>query len=153
MIEIPLTQGKFAIIDDDDFDRVNKHKWHVVKINQYFYAKSKIKIEGQVKQVFMHRFILNTYGSKIVDHDNHNTLDNRKVNISECDHILNGQNRLIASNNKSGVTGVVWHKKHSRWFARITVNKKVIHLGYHNTLCSAKKARQEAELKYFHKFK
>ena len=44
--EIPLTQGKFAIIDDDDFDIVNKHKWCAVKDGGTFYARTNVLRKG-----------------------------------------------------------------------------------------------------------
>ena len=52
---------------------------------------------------------------------------------------------LLYKNNKSGVTGVGWHKNARQWRARITVNGECRHLGYFRTLEEAAKARRLAE--------
>jgi hypothetical protein len=82
--KIPLTKGKFAIVDDSDFERVNAFHW---TCNTDGYATSKV---GP-----MHRFILDAPKGTQVDHRNHDTLDNRRENIWLC---TPSQNRL---NNRS----------------------------------------------------
>ena len=84
MKKIPLTRGKFAIVDDCDFERVNAHNW---SYHTDGYATSKMGV--------MHRFILNAPKGTQVDHRNHDTLDNRRENIWLC---TPSQNRL---NNRS----------------------------------------------------
>lgn len=80
MKQIPLTQGKFAIVDDEDFERVNAFKWQYHCDGYATSQKSK-----------MHRFILNAPKGMVVDHKNHDGLDNRKENIWIC---TNSQNQL-----------------------------------------------------------
>ena len=81
MKEIPLTGGNFAIVDDEDHERVSKNKWqlnsrHGVK-DPIFYARAKIN----TKIVQMHRVILNAKNGQYIDHINGNGLDNRKCNL------------------------------------------------------------------------
>lgn len=52
------------------------------------------------------------------------------------------------SANKSGITGVSWCDGRGKWVARIYISGKLKHLGYFENLISAKKARQEANIKY-----
>ncbi|MGD9109346.1 MAG: hypothetical protein PVG93_00265, partial [Phycisphaerales bacterium] len=71
---IPLTQGYFAIVDADDYERLSQYKWHVNKRGNTFYACRNEKD----KTIFMHREILNASDGMECDHINHNGLDNRK---------------------------------------------------------------------------
>jgi len=87
-----------------------------------------------------------------LDHVNHKKSDNRVINLREVDHSTNCKNRSKSKNNKSGVNGVSWYKTRSKWLAKITVNKKYIHLGYFSDKTKAAKARKAAERKFgFHK--
>lgn len=127
MKEIELTQGKFAIVDDDDYEKVNEIKWHYIKAGTGYAA-------GYINKryVYMHRFILGDpycENGLVTDHKNRNGLDNRKVNIWFCDHNSNMRNCRIYKNNKSGFRGVCWEKARGKWVAQITVNGKVITIG------------------------
>lgn len=93
MKKILLTQGFFAIVDDEDYDLVLSKKWHVhnTKTNKHnFYARAspKIKRIGNGRKVtissgvLMHRLILGLTDANImVDHINQNGLDNRRHNL------------------------------------------------------------------------
>lgn len=92
MKKIKLTQGKYALVDDEDFERLNQFKWFAARNNDknIFYAGRTIN----KKNVGMHRFILNVTNKKIkVDHINHNTLDNRKSNLRICTNAENCRNK------------------------------------------------------------
>ena len=132
MIEIPLTQGQVALIDDEDFELVSKYKWHVQwnKNTKSFYAGTKIrKSDGKRTTLQMHRLIVNAQKGQRVDHIHHNTLDNRKSELRICTPSQNQHNRAIQANNTSGYKGVSWHKQRQKWLARIKVNGKRISLG------------------------
>ncbi len=80
MKRIPLTQGQFALVDDEDYDRLNQFKWHAVKAHRSYYAVRTIKdIDGKCKHIKMHREILGLVPNDgvFVDHINCVTLDNR----------------------------------------------------------------------------
>ena len=85
---IPLTQGKFAIVDAEDYDRLSQYKWQAEKHKTTFYAKRKSKY----KSIKMHREILKPSNGMICDHKNHNGLDNRRCNIRLCTHAQNQHN-------------------------------------------------------------
>jgi hypothetical protein len=79
---IPLTQGKYAILDPEDYERLSKHKWHANKSKNTFYAVRRIHIgKNKWKHIKMHREILDPPDHLYVDHINHKGFDNRKANL------------------------------------------------------------------------
>lgn len=129
MKTIQLTKGQVAIVDDDNFEILNQHKWFANSDKRNMYAARNINLEnGKQKIVKMHRVIMNVADPKIIcDHINRNTLDNRKENLRTCSIAENGRNRKNMKNSLSKYKGVCWHKYH--WEARITFNKKIMYLG------------------------
>ena len=109
------------------------------------YAVSKYKN----KSIQMHRVITDADESKEVDHINHNKLDNRKANLREVTRTQNNMNHDIRSDNKSGVTGVIWGKQRKKWRSYICVNGKSYHLGEFKDKEDAIKARKQAEKELF----
>ena len=85
----------------------------------------------------------------VVDHINHNKLDNRKENLRICEHQENTYNKGLCSTNTSGVTGVTWDKLRNKWIAHI----KGKNLGRFNTKEEAIKVRKQAEIEYFGEFR
>jgi len=86
---IPLTQGRFAIVDPDDYDWLNQYKWYAAKCRTTFYAyRSKTRTT-----VNMHREIMCAPKGMICDHKNHNGLDNRKSNLRLCTNRQNQKAR------------------------------------------------------------
>lgn len=144
-LKINLTKGKFAIIDEEDFEKVNQYKWHTV-IHDYAARKE------NKKSILMHRFILNVPINKEIDHINRNGLDNRKVNLRICSHIENSWNTDKKKNNKSGYKGVFFIKRLNLWIARISINQKSITLGYFKTKDEAAKMYNNYAKKYFGEF-
>ncbi|MHC4440631.1 MAG: HNH endonuclease, partial [Planctomycetota bacterium] len=90
---IPLTQGKYAIVDTDDFERLNKYKWYAVKDSKNFYAYRNKRVGKKYISLGMHRQILHPPGNLFVDHINHNGLDNRKANLRLATCAQNTYNR------------------------------------------------------------
>ena len=126
---IKLTQGKYTIIDGEDYERVSKFKWCASKVQNNFYATRSDHKNN--KTIRLHRFIMNITNPKIViDHINCNSLDNRKYNLRLCSHQQNLCNRGEMKNNTSGYKGVYWNKHAKKHFSSIRFNGKNIHLGY-----------------------
>ena len=129
-----------AIIDLEYVDVVKKHKWCLT----HGYAKSD-------EFGFLHRLIVNCPDDLVVDHINHNRLDNRISNLRICtrqENCMNSGKRY----NSSGVTGVTWAQNRNRWHARIVINGKQKHLGYFKTKEEAIEARRQAEIEYYGEF-
>ena len=90
MKKIKLTQGKFAPVDDEDYERVSQYKWTAEKCSksENYYARNR------TINTKMHRLIMGLGKSKlVVDHLNHKTLDNRKENLRVCTQKENLRNR------------------------------------------------------------
>jgi len=118
MKTIPLTQNKCALIDDEDFKKVNAHKWYALKSGHYWYACS--YDSKNKKTIYMHRLILNTPTGTDTDHINHNGLDNRKKNLRTCTKAQNQHNTMLCKRRKkSKYKGLYWNKKGGKWVARI----------------------------------
>ena len=154
--EIELTRGYIAIVDADDFERLIKHKWHVITPdNKRAYACRGVWDPEQKKMVghiYMHREITGAKENDLVDHINHDTLDNRKENLRLTDDFGNAQNITLQSNNTSGCTGVNWDQKTKKWMARITIDCKGKFLGYFDRKEDAIREREKAELEHYGEF-
>lgn len=125
MKEIPLTQGKVAIVDDEDYPKLIKFKWHARKNKNTFYAGTHQKSNDPI--ILMHRLILNPPKGMQTDHINGNGLDNRKENLRAVTHRQNCQNKHIKKSSR--FPGVTWSKQHKKWKAQIEINGKNKHLG------------------------
>lgn len=143
MKEIPLTQGKVAFVDDEDFERVNAFKWQSFQTrhNGKFYARRRFNTSRGRSGQFLHRFILNLPPGRIpeVDHKNGNGLDCQKENMRKATTSENCCNRFINKNNKSGFKGVSFHKPRQKFIAHIRVQDKKIYLGLFSTAIEAAK--------------
>jgi len=111
-----------------------------------------LKLSINSKQYSLHRIAFLYVDGEMpvnqVDHIDRNRLNNTFSNLRHATAIQNAQNQPIRSNNTSGIKGVFWNSSRGKWCARITVNKKVIFLGYHTEKLKAKSARKAAEIKY-----
>lgn len=82
--------------------------------------------------VFLHRWIMNAPKGKVVDHINHNKLDNRRCNLRLCNRRQNMWNRKPNKNGTSKYKGVSWYKKSNKWRATISINGTKKTIGYYN---------------------
>jgi hypothetical protein len=103
---IQLTQGKQAIVDDEDFELLSQFKWYAMKSGHNVYAA---RGGGKRRMELLHRLILGVTDSKIeVDHINGDGLDNRRSNLRVATHADNQHNPGTPTNNTSGYKGVHW---------------------------------------------
>lgn len=116
---IALTKGKFAKVDNEDFDKLNNVSWTLTKKGycMNFYLGK------------MHRFLINCPEDMVVDHINRDKLDNRKSNLRICTNKENARNRNIKSGHTSKYKGVYWSEKSKKWRASITSDEKRFNLG------------------------
>lgn len=146
--EIPLTQGRIALIDATDFFLVQRYKWCATRPNNrgtWYAATRRPKTEGGGKSLFMHRFILDTPADKETDHINGNGLDNRRENLRVATHSQNQQNRHVASG-KSRYLGVRVGRQGKRWQAAIRISGHEHYLGTYDTQLQAALAYDKAAL-------
>ena len=125
MKEIPLTQGKIAVVDDEDYERLSQNKWHTHGSGYWFGVGRKNKSYGP-DVILMHREVIgNPPPGMEIDHINGNPFDNRKENLRYVTHRQNMQNRHCK---KSSIfPGVSAHK--NKWVSFIRINGKSKYLG------------------------
>lgn len=132
-----------AIIDDEDYEKVSKHSWQVLKRPTKYknkkYVRSTFYFKNNQKTMLLHRFVLNAPNDLQVDHINGDTLDNRKENLRLCTHNQNQMNQKIQIRNKYGYKGIKTHG--DKWVARIGKDGKGIYIGIYGT-------KEEAAIAY-----
>lgn len=149
MKEIPLTQGKVALVDDCDFERLSRFRWYAACNHGYgWYAVRCVKR----KHVYMHCEILNVQRGIRVDHKDGNGLHNWRNNLRPATSAQNMSNRGKQIDNTSGYKGVTWSKDRSVWIAKIGVNGKSKYLGWFDDTESAARAYNDAALMYHREF-
>jgi hypothetical protein len=147
--KIKLTQGKYAIVDPEDYEKLIGYPWYAAKSPRTFYAR---RYENG-KTIKMHRQIMNPPPGLFVDHENHNGLDNRKANLKIATPTENARNRRPKSGKSGSIyKGVRRNKKLNKWRAVICYNGKYIHLGYFDDEKQAAKAYDEAAKELFGRF-
>jgi|SRR5690606_5995401 len=125
--EIPLTQGKVAIVDDEDFEWLSRYRWAYNK--RLGYAQRSIRKDGKLASLAMHRAIMQPPPGMQVDHINGDRLDNRRCNLRIVTNQQNSFNRQ-PQKATSQYKGVGWYKPYQKWRAKIKINGKTKHLGY-----------------------
>lgn len=132
---IHLSQGQSTVIDEKDYTELSKYKWFLTGHGKFRYAaRCGRRPNGTRRQVRMHRQIMGLEEGDIreVDHINHDTLDNRKINLKIASHSENQLNQILS--------GCIWfHKQNKRWCVRITRHFARYNLGCFSTKEEAEK--------------
>ncbi len=150
---IPLTQGKFAQVDDDDFDWLNQWKWKATKIGNTSYATRtttrNLRTTGKHATALMHRVILGLTDPKSqADHRDRNGLNNQRSNLRAVTKSQNGTNKKCVG--RSGYLGVFPVSGYTdKWFARTRINNKPRYLGTFNSKKLAAQAYKNALIKIY----
>ena len=142
-----------ALISTDKLDLVKEYEgsWFAVwkKYTKTFYANGHVRINGKQKTIQLQRWITGAPKGAVVDHKNHDTLDNRDLNLTIVTYSENAQNRRGASSNsKSGVRGVSWCKHGNKWRVTIGINRVFKHIGMFDTIEAAELAAIEARARH-----
>jgi hypothetical protein len=119
---IDVGQGLWAMVDAEDFERVNRYRWTTCR-NAWggVYAYGYMEWKGAGRNMSMSRFLMDPPAGMQVDHINRNTLDNRRsCNLRNVEPYQNCQNRRRPSDNRSGYKGVSWDRAARRWEASLT---------------------------------
>ncbi len=156
-MEIIVTNRKGEVFtvqyDVEDYQLVNKYKWCICKNKGNLYAKTNVRINGQQKTLILHRLILSVNDKTvIIDHKNHNGLDNRRFNLRICDNKSNTRNTSSTKGSTSKYLGVSFNTARKKWVSVITVDGKVNFLGYFMVERAAAHAYDIAAEKYFGEF-
>ncbi len=158
---IPLTQGQFAIVDENKYEELIKYKWYAIKGKNTYYAMRRIRLNHPTETIYisMHTQILGYPTGCEIDHKNHNGIDNRIRNLRTCTRSQNQGNRrnLKRANTTSIFKGVhvpVYYQKHTKkkWASMITFEYNRIFIGLFNSEIEAAKAYDTKALELFGEF-
>lgn len=154
MKRIPLTQGKFAIVDEEDFGQVNQFNWYAWtgKTCKTFYARRNVRLpSGKKSTQLLHAFLMPS--GQDVDHRNEDGLDNRRANLRVASPSQNGANRRKLCGRASSLfKGVSLHRLSGKWQAYITFQGVRKYLGLYWAETWAALAYDEAAKQFFGPF-
>lgn len=151
MKKIRLSQNKFAIVDNEDFFTLNQWKWYASlnrHTNSFVAVRNFPRTDGRQGAFRMSRVITNAPKGMVVDHINHDTLDNRRQNLRVCTNQENSLNKRRHKITISGFKGVFPRNDKDKWIAFINYNGKRMYLGDYNNKEEAAKAYDEAAHKF-----
>ncbi len=84
-IEFKLSNGYITVIDEDDYLKIKRYKWHARRCKPDLYAARTTSTypggRRKVVSIYLHRALLNAPTGTQVDHKNGDTLDNRRRNL------------------------------------------------------------------------
>jgi hypothetical protein len=167
---IPLKNGKKVIVDSRLFAEINKYKWYQRSNDGYIARNVSLSDQPRYdvhtpnkkpykkvcqKTILLHKFVMELLGVSldrmVVDHIDHNRLNNSTKNLRAVSHTHNLHNRSerCNANNKTGFAGVSHIKTSGKYVSRITINYKKIHLGTFLTSKEAYDAVLNAKSKIF----
>jgi hypothetical protein len=149
--KIPITGGLFALVDERDYVFLRLFNWFSTDRGDGVFRAAR-KAIGLDENVYMHREIMQAPEGLEVDHENGDTLDNRRGNLRIATHAQNMRNMKRHKDNASGFKGVSWHAAMRQWRSVIWVDNKQRHLGMFNDRVAAAKAYDSAALKFFGQF-
>lgn len=151
MKTIPLTRGKFALVDDEDFEKVSAHKWYAQKARYGWTAARNRKGKPHIQ--YMHHLILGS--TRRVDHKDRNPLNNQRDNIRLATPGQNNCNRPKWGI-RSRFKGVTYDKRtpgHLKvWRVRIGGGRSRGTIGYFSSESDAAKAYDAAAVSAFGEF-
>ena len=148
--KIPLTRGRFAIVDDHWFDYLSQWKWYARVSHDLIYAW---RFGPDKKPVHMHRVVLEKkigrilLADEVCDHTNRNPLDNREENLRIVTRAQNQANRGTAKSNKLGLKNI--RKHHGKFRVEVRKDRKMVFDKTFHSLETAILERNKA-LREFH---
>lgn len=144
MKQLPLKNGKFIIVDDEDFERISKYTWSLRGNEDNFTIQRTTTTIAGTTNISLANEVMQT-PFKLYDHKDKNPLNNQKNNIRHCTWSENMCNRNKFDNCTSDYKGVRYSKKSRKWEARITKDGKTKQIGtFVNEVDAAKAYDQEA---------
>ncbi len=137
LCKIPLSQGLSALVDPEDYEELNKHKWCAVRYDNLFYA---VRAGPDGKAILMHREIMKTPPDMVVDHKNLDGLDNRKINMRNATRAQNSYNHRPPCGG-TGFKGVKYVAQTGKYKATVGYKRRAVPVGEFDDPIEAAKAR------------
>jgi hypothetical protein len=147
MRRIELTQGRYTLVDNTDYEWLMGWTWSYAKVGYAAAWDASTK-----KVIYLHRLLNETPRGYSTDHINGDKLDNRRNNLRTCTQSQNTANRGLLKNNHSGYKGVHKRKDRNKWMAYIDIDNGRKYLGNFDNLEDAIKAHKTAFNEYFKEF-
>lgn len=144
-------KDKFIIVDDADYDWLNKYRFYLDKNTGYVHA---YKTESQIRFVQLaHRLILNITDKKvIIDHKDRNKFNLQRSNLRICNYNLNLINKRKLKVGTSKFKGVYWSKEFQLWISSLSLGKRKCIRNYFTSEILAAKRYDQLARKYYKEF-
>jgi hypothetical protein len=150
---IPLGEGKYVIVDPEDYYRFGSFRWSDMGGSSKIYAMRTIRDKnGKIKVVALHKEIMKPPRGRVVDHWNGNSQDNRKANLRIATYLQNAYNRGKKKNATSKYIGVSFDKQTKSWGVKIKHRGKHRWIGRFKREIDGARAYDRAALKYRGRF-
>lgn len=146
-----MAQPRYAKVDPGDYERLRKYEWFTTKSTRNFYAIRRAKgTKGKrYTTIYMHHELIKVDEGLLIDHINQDSMNNLRNNLRAATRAQNIRNRKKFPNSTvSKYKGICRDKNLKKWLARITFEKKKIHLGCFRDEIEAAKAYDRAAKKY-----
>jgi hypothetical protein len=143
---ILLNQGRFVIVDSADYEKLIQHNW-TVRMTPVYVARTE-----KGKTIYMHNEVMQPQSGFIVDHKDHNSLNNSRTNLRMGTISQNNCNRKKRQGCTSKYKGVHFHKRSGKWMASIKSENKRIFLGQFDNEEDAARVYDEAAKVYHGEF-
>ena len=139
MKSIPLSQGKVALVDDEDYEWLSRWKWCVKRVKHksvpdtWYAVRSEYVSKGQYRTIQMHRLVMNAPDDVRVDHRSYDGLDNQRENLRLATNQQNTAGRRVAPRALPRGVSLVPQLRGARFSAAIVHDGKSVYLGLFNT--------------------
>ncbi len=140
---INISDKHSTFVDNEDYQKLSQYKWHILSMGGGKYPAVYRQNGKQI--IYMHRQIMETPINLIVDHIDHNRLNNQKSNLRNCSRSQNAQNMM----DNGEYQGVHWDTTHKKYRSRIRVSGARKHLGYFNNPSEAAICYNKAASKFY----
>lgn len=144
-----LTCGAPVFVDAPDYEALAAHRWY---LHPQGYAMRTAVMDGKRTTIYMHREILGATTEELIDHRNHDGLDNRRANLRRCNRSQNNQNARGRYNRRSKYKGVAWDSSRQRWRAEVVANGSTRFVGRFDDERSAALAYDRAAREQYGEF-
>ena len=148
--KIPMTQGKFALVDAEDYEWLSKYNWRASNSKSLWSVKRERREGGRQKSISMASEIMRPPIGAKVTFKNYDSLDCRKANMQIVSHSEAMQHREKLNKNKTSLyKGVFWAKANQKWRASIAKDGKRYYLGYFSDEEEAARTYDEKALELY----
>jgi hypothetical protein len=152
--EIALPSGDVTVVDEADLPIVTGYRWRAYRRagDRTVYVRAEIRHGRRTRTVPLHRFLLNAPPRLLVDHRDHDGLNNTRSNLRLCTFSQNAANMVLLNQNTSGYKGVTYHRQIGKWQAAIKVQGRNHYLGVYADPLQAAAAYDRAAVEAFGEF-